>query len=132
MREIKFRAWNGVLHKYRTIDMNSGKQNLGMGFEATEGIGSNTTTIYHSVGDVIEQYSGLKDKNGVDIYENDIVMWRDGESIRYAQVAFAPDIKFLTRDYVFNYGRFAYKDTEKHLTVIGNIHENVDLLEEQS
>ena len=120
MREIKFRVYHVDWNKY---------------FENGTDIDS---IAYNSQFEMIdlnrvlwEQYTGLKDKNGVEIYENDIVMWRDGESIRYAQVAFAPDIKFLTRDYVFNYGRFAYKDTEKHLTVIGNIHENVDLLEEQ-
>lgn len=129
MREIKFRAWkiadgHEMFDDIAFIDWN--KSIVGVNYP----ISSTNTRLDKEPLDnvVIEQYTGLKDKNGVEIYENDIVMWRDGESIRYAQVAFTPDIKFLTCDYVFSYGRFAYKDTENHLTVIGNIHENVDLL----
>jgi len=107
-REIKFRAWDGEKIHPDVI----------------------RTLSYCLVAEdiTVEQYTELKEKNGVEIYENDIVMWKDGGNVRRAQVAFAPDIKFLTCDYVFGYGRFAYKDTENHLTVIGNIHENADLL----
>ncbi|WP_273722789.1 YopX family protein [Leuconostoc mesenteroides] len=137
MREIKFRAWNGLLHEYRTIDMNSGKQNLGMGFEATEGIGSNTTTIYHSVGDVIEQYTDLKDKNGVEIYENDIIhvqsnLYKDHiGAIIWSQGT--PSFCISDNTNEFNIPRPLGMQIDGFLSyeVIGNIHENPDLLEEQ-
>lgn len=82
--------------------------------------------------ETVEQFTGLLDKNGKQIYEGDIVnLGIDGrvKHTRIAQVMFKPDIIFNSNVGIFNYGDFAYQDTYNHLTVIGNIHDNPELLE---
>lgn len=93
--------------------------------------------------DTIGQFTGLKDMNGKYIYEGDIVKWGHTENCheyppRISVVKIEPDIRFhcITATehnfgqsgYVFQYGNFAYKQTEKYLEVIGNIHDNPELL----
>ncbi|WP_430619629.1 YopX family protein [Enterococcus sp. DIV0183] len=82
---------------------------------------------------ILMQSTGLKDKNGVEIFEGDIVQYRDGE---YSYLG------IVKRDcYQFfidgiepddNYGFIDVSNTfdgTSSLEVIGNIHENPELLE---
>ena len=61
MRKIKFRAWNNVLNK-----MYSWNEFLDTNMKQTF-IAPESTAM------ILMQYTGLKDKNGKEIYEGDIV-----------------------------------------------------------
>lgn len=140
-REIRFRIWDGKKMRYNVA------VNQSIAFYIPTGLGEYQTI---SVAECeVMQYIGLKDKNGREIYEGDIVKWGMYEGSeeyyhRYAVVEINPDIQFKilfyidsktgerkqTDNHIFRFGNFAYKDTQKHLEIIGNIHDNPELLEQ--
>jgi len=142
-REIKFRAWHKENKQMVCPDniLIDGDW-IRIDFEDNAyPDGSASWYMDNEDGNEIMQYTGLKDKNGEEIYEGDIVKWDDRSNGKYWRVAIVkinPDIQFETfhcktipnseSTHTYHYGSFIYTDTENHLEVIGNIYENPKLL----
>jgi hypothetical protein len=114
MREIKFRAWDSH-HK---------EMHYEMGFHLDE----NVLELSKLIEDgrwILQQYTGLKDKNGKEIFEGDIVKDNEGAVRRIKW----ENGSFWARESIV--GHLASMIDDKIMydpEVIGNIYENPELI----
>lgn len=134
MRELKFRAWDKKTKKIRTVEsIGFGELSYNKeGYPVANMIGRDCIhdkdIIIHrdSHQHELMQYTGLKDKNGKEIYEGDIVKHHKLNTITKC-IFNEQYITFAFKDNLNEYF-YIYIDS-KHLEVIGNIYENPNLLE---
>ena len=126
----EFRAWNGKEFDYCTLRARNGfsPQENGIWYDLIqthpEGIIFGTLEIKGE--EEIEQYTGLKDKNGNKIYEGDIVHCEN----YYQGTDYTGKVMFFNGGFCVWTGGFRnYVWDDMIPEIIGNIHENPELLE---
>lgn len=80
--------------------------------------------------DTVGQYTGLTDKNGKKIFEGDIVKVSHGGSTYYAKIEW-DDGSFWVANHDIQMPNYISEVSKTYLEIIGNIHDNPELLEEK-
>ena len=128
MREIKFRCWDGESMEFPfQIDFSTNKIHL------HNTLVKNYWVDLENV--ILMQYTGLKDKNGKEIYESDILRDTYPNSLHpYYEVVWDTN-KWMIKptEYSIKRGMSDKEDyfelNTDYLEVIGNIYENPEMIE---
>ncbi|PDZ49756.1 hypothetical protein CON07_20010 [Bacillus sp. AFS094611] len=128
---IMYRAWDNVKDKMYSVGE---EDDISFGFESNGIVAYDLTeaeeefhTLHHLQ---YMQYTGLKDKNGDEIFVGDVVdTIYNGELFTGVVVYDESELGFKATNGKENYGSsFQYLPCCEEVEIIGNIHENPELL----
>lgn len=128
MREIKFRAWKNQAERMYDVTNMMWKDDW-IGVNSTDSIGINYVDNHLPNDYELMQYTGLKDKNEVEIYEGDVCLYdglpgaKKGLPIVWHRGGF-----FLQGRLVTDTEPLTQVSSHRSMEVIGNIWENPELL----
>jgi uncharacterized phage protein (TIGR01671 family) len=127
MREIKFRAWD--------------KEQKYMAYQGTPDLETLSSFVFHFGDEILMQYTGLKDKNGKEIYEGDILLIKEKRAnfpLKWVVVYNEEQTGFRLRweqRFTNNEGGFydilISPNECEQFEIIGNIYEHPELLEKE-
>lgn len=120
MRQIKFRVWTGIKMEYDVVAGQLG--NFYAKIDPNDTACLNPTSKYHETTPIM-QFTNRHDRNSKEIYEDDVVE-RVHAKYTYKVEYSLNEAAFVLRD---QDGDFVYL-SDYEVNVIGNIHENPELL----
>ncbi|WP_420328789.1 YopX family protein [Lactiplantibacillus plantarum] len=126
---IKFRAWDKATSSYRKVLEIEFYPDGELKKVKVAGLQRKGTITPDNL--VLEQFTGLKDVNGKEIYEGDIIK----SNYKYAQPKVSQIIIENGNSYILGEdlatgNEMLVSDHISEIKVIGNVHENPELLEE--
>ncbi|QHJ83712.1 MAG: hypothetical protein [Caudoviricetes sp.] len=120
MRNIKFRAWDKNKKRYSRQDEQS------FLVENNENESYNVASV--SFDYELEQFTGLYDKNGKEIYENDVIAVADSsymdQKVHHETVGYNRSGELMA-------GSLRLSKIYPNVEIVGNVHETPELLEEK-
>ena len=125
MREIKFRAWDERKNKYYNGIIAVNEDGV-IKFDEERNVWYDTNLIP-------EQYTGLKDKNGKEIYEGDILSIETSDDYTGDMTEHIDYIKYYKNNLSFGLAKkseFLFFLFADEYEIIGNIHETPELVYE--